>query len=133
MTTASHPFSRDRVSTVAEEYGVDVDDANDALDRIQDAIARGDGEYEYSSEHNYGWRDEEAYYLYGDGIWETLGHELDLSGDRLDAAREVHRQAMLDSAEARGERETVAEMFEDSEPLVVTDTADEPPLYGQDV
>ncbi|UPV76535.1 hypothetical protein M0R89_18555 (plasmid) [Halorussus limi] len=135
MTDVQHPFSSDRIAAVADERGVDETDLDRALADVQDAISRGTGdEYEYSSQHNYGWRDEEAYYLYGDGIWETLRGELSLSETVADAAREVHRRKMVASAEERGERESFEEMLADeTEPLVVVDTASDPPLYGQDV
>jgi hypothetical protein len=133
MSDTPHPFSRDRIAAVADEREIDEGTLDDVLARVQDAIARNDDEYEYSSQHNYGWRDEEAHYLYGDGIWETFADELSLSDD-VAAAREVHRRKMTTSAEARGERENVEEMFEEgTEPLVVIDTASDPPLYGQDV
>ena len=133
MTTAS-PFPRDRIERVATEQGVSAEELGDLLDRIQRALARDESGYEYSSEHTYAWRDEEAYYLYGAGIWETFDRELSPGSALLDAAREVHRRAMLEAAEARGERGTVEGMFADgSEPLVVTNTAEEPPLFGQDV
>lgn len=136
MSTTEHPFERERVEAVADERGLDPDDLDDALTRVQEAIAKDDSEseYEYSSQHNFGWEDGEAYYLYGDGIWGTLREELSLSADRAGAAREVHRRAMSESAADRGERESVEEMFEaGTEPLVVTNTASDPPLYGQDV
>ncbi|NEU58060.1 hypothetical protein [Halorussus sp. MSC15.2] len=136
MTDVQHPFSDDRIAAVADERGVDETDLDSALAAVQDAISRttGDDEYEYSSQHNYGWRDEEAYYLYGDGIWETLRGELSLSETVAEAAREVHRRKMVASAEERDERASVEEMLADgTEPLVVVDTASQPPLYGQDV
>lgn len=136
MPETRHPFSDERVATVADETRVPADDLDDALARVQDAIARDerDDEYEYSSEHNFGWHDDEAYYLYGDGIWETLRGELSLSADLADAAREVHRRSMMESAEERGDRESFEEMLADgTEPLVVIDTASDPPLFGQDV
>ncbi|MFC4451528.1 hypothetical protein [Halorussus aquaticus] len=136
MTDVQHPFSDDRIAAVADERGADETDLDRALADVQDAISRdtGDDEYEYSSQHNYGWRDEEAYYLYGDGIWETLRKELSLSETVVEAAREVHRREMVASAEERGERASVEEMLADgTEPLVVVDTASQPPLYGQDV
>ncbi|WP_276302372.1 hypothetical protein [Halorussus lipolyticus] len=106
---------------------------DDALARIQDALSRNDDEYEYSSQHNFAWRDD-AYYLYGDGIWETLREELSLSDDEAGAAREVHRREMVASADGRDERDSLEGMFaEGTEPLVVVDTVEDPPLYGQDV
>jgi hypothetical protein len=135
MSDVQHPFDRDRIGAVADESGVDESDLDAALDAVQEGISRerGDGEYEYSSQHNYGWRDD-AYYLYGDGIWNTLGEELSASEDVLSAAREVHRREMVESAAKRGERDSVESMFDEgTEPLVVVDTASDPPLYGQDV
>ena len=141
MTTATHPFPDERIETVASERGVPVEELSDLLDRIEGAItrdssdrSRSGGGYEYSSEHNYGWRDDDAYYLYGDGVWERFDRTLSPDADLLDAARAVHREAMLDAAGARGERETVEGMFADgNEPLVVTNTAEEPPRFGQDL
>ncbi|WP_137286174.1 hypothetical protein [Halorussus salinisoli] len=136
MSDAQHPFSRDRIAAVADEYAVDEDTLDDALSRVQSAISRdsNDEEYEYSSQHNFGWRDEEAYYLYGDGVWETLRDELSLAESVAEAAREVHRRKTVASADERDERENVEEMLADgTEPLVVVDTASQPPLYGQDV
>ncbi|WP_435181829.1 hypothetical protein [Halorussus sp. AFM4] len=134
MTDTEHPFSRDRIAAVADERGVGEGDLDDALASVQSAIARGEGEYEYSSRHNFGWRDDDAYYLYGDGIWRTLADELSLDEDLTDAAREVHRRRMTESAERRDEADAVGEMLADgAEPLVVVDTASGPPLYGQDV
>lgn len=141
MSTTDHPFARDRVETVADEFGIEADELDDFLTRVQRAIARdadeSDSKYEYSSQHNYGWRDGEAYYLYGDGVWTTLREELSPSEGVAEAAREVHRRSMLDAAEAsddRTERETVEETFADgTEPLVVTNTGGDDPLFGQDV
>ncbi|WP_135827162.1 hypothetical protein [Halorussus ruber] len=134
MSDTNHPFSEDRIAAVADERGVSEESLDDALARIQDAVSRNDDEYEYSSQHNFGWRDEEAYYLYGDGIWETLRSELSLSDDEAEAAREVHRREMVASAEDRDGREALDGMFsEGAEPLVVVDTASDPPLYGHDV
>ncbi|NHN61358.1 MULTISPECIES: hypothetical protein [Halorussus] len=134
MTDPDHPFSRDRIAAVADERGVGDADLEDALAGVQSAVARGEGEYEYSSEHNFGWRDDEAYYLNGDGIWRTLADQLSLDEELAGAAREVHRRRMTESADERGEADAVAEMFADgAEPLVVVDTASDPPLYGQDV
>lgn len=134
MTDTDHPFSEDRIAEVADERGRDAEDLETVLASVQDAIARNESEYEYSSQHNFAWRDDEAYYLYGDGIWATLRSELSLSDDEMESAREVHRRKMLASAEERGERDSLEEMFaEGTEPLVVVDTAEDPPLYGQDV
>jgi hypothetical protein len=136
MSSSDHPFSDGRIAEVVEEHGVDDVELDEALARVQQAIARDRREsaYEYSSQHNFGWEDENAFYLYGDGIWETLREELSLSTDLVGAAREVHRRAMLESAEARDNRESVEEQFaEGVEPLVVTNTGREPPLFGQDV
>ena len=134
MTDTQHPFSRDRIAAVADERDVSEADLDGALGRVQSAIARGEGEYEYSSQHNFGWRDDDAYYLYGDGIWRTLAEELSLDEDLAEAAREVHRRRLTASADERDEGDAVAEMLADgAEPLVVVDTASEPPLYGQDV
>ena len=136
MSTTDHPFSRDRIETVAGEHDVDAEDLDEALTRVQRAIAKAesDSEYEYSSQHNFGWDDGDAYYLYGDGVWDTLGSELPSSEEHLAAAREVHRRAMLESASDRDERESVEEMLDGgTEPLVVTSTSRDPPLYGQDV
>jgi hypothetical protein len=134
MSDINHPFSGDRIAEVADERGVGETTLDDVLARIQDGLARNDDEYEYSSQHNFGWRDEEAYYLYGDGIWETLREGLSLSDGEADAAREVHRREMVTSAEDRDEREALDGMFaEGTEPLVVVDTASDPPLYGHDV
>ena len=141
MSTTDHPFERERVETVADESGLEADQLEEALTSVQRAIARdaddSNAEYEYSSQHNFGWADDDAFYLHGDGIWGTLADELSLSEDLASAAREVHRRTMLDAAEEsddRTERETVEEMFSDgTEPLVVTNTGREPPLFGQDV
>lgn len=134
--TDPHPFERNRVEAVADERGADDADLDAALAEIQDAIAREetDGQYEYSSQHNFGWRDDGSYFLYGDGIWDTLGDELSLSDSTVGTAREVHRRAMVAAAGERDERESVEKMLADgTEPLVVVDTASDPPLYGQDV
>ena len=74
MSGSDHPFSDGRIVEVAEAHGVDEFDLDGALTRVQQAIARDRREsaYEYSSQHNFGWEDENAFYLYGDGIWETL-------------------------------------------------------------
>ena len=136
MNTTDHPVSEDRTASLADERGVAVGELDDALARVQRSIAREDDgpEYEYSSRHNFGWEGEDAYYLYGDGVWEVLGENLSFSDGLRDAAREVHREAMLESAADRGERETVEGMFADgNEPLVVANVASEPPLFGQDV
>ena len=134
MTTATHPFPGERIEAVASKHGVPAEELSDLLGRIEGAITRDGGGYEYSSEHNYGWRDDEAYYLYGDGVWETFDRTLSPDADLLDAARAIHRGAMLDAAEARDERETVEGMLADgNEPLVVTNTAEEPPRFGQDL
>ena len=129
-----HPFPRGVVAAVAEEYDTSTDDVEDTLAAVQDAIERGDGKYEYSPQHTFGWSDEDAFYLYGEGIWGTLGDQLELADDRLEPARDVHRRYMLDSAERRGEADTVEEEFaEGATALVVTNTADGDPLFGQDV
>lgn len=134
MTTTSHPFGHDRVVAVANEHGTDEERLDEALADVQRALERTDGGYEYSSEHNYGWHDDDAYYLYGDGIWETLRTELSASEDVIIAAREVHYRAMSDAARERGEQSAVEEMLADGNALlVVTNTAEGPPRFGQDV
>lgn len=130
--THQHPFSSDRVADVAGERGVDESDVTETLERIQDALERTEDTYEFSSQHNYGWHDEDAYYLYGDGIWTTLREQLSLSEDRIAAAREVHRRAMVDSAAERDREGTLEEMFEEgNEPLVVENDGEGPPRFGQ--
>lgn len=130
--THQHPFSSDRVADVAGERGIDEADVIETLERIQDALERTEDTYEFSSQHNYGWHDEDAYYLYGDGIWTTLREQLSLSEDRVAAAREVHRRAMVDSAAERDRQETLEEMFEEgNEPLVVENDGEGPPRFGQ--
>lgn len=132
MTT--HPFTEDLVTAVADEHGVDREKLDTALDRIQRGIERGDGQYEYSSEHSFGWSDDEAFYLYGNGIWETLGEQLSLDPDLLDPARTVHRRRTIESAERRDEERSVGKrLTEDTESLVVANTAEGEPLFGQDV
>ena len=129
-----HPFPRDVVAAVAEEYDTSPDDVDDTLAAVQNAIERGDETYEYSSQHTFGWENDEAFYLYADGIWGTLDDELELGAERLEPARAVHRRYMLESAEERGEASSVEEQFDDGlDALVVTNTADGDPLFGQDV
>ena len=129
-----HPFPRDVIAAVAEEYDTSTDDVDDTLAAVQDAIERGDGKYEYSTQHTFGWSDEDAFFLYSEGIWRTLGDQLSVADDRLEPAREVHRQYMLDSAERRDDADTVEAEFENgASALVVTNTADGDPLFGQDV
>lgn len=131
---ADHPFPQDFVTAVADQYRSDPERLDETLGRIQHALERSGGKYEYSSEHTFGWQDDAAFYLYGDGIWETLSEELSLGEERLEPARDVHRQFMLDSASERGEQQTVEQQFEDgTEALVVANTSEGDPLFGQDV
>lgn len=132
--THRHPFSSDYVADAAGEHGIDEADVDETLGRIQDALERSGSEdaYEFSSQHNYGWHDENAYYLYGDGIWTTLREQLSLSEDRVAAARDVHRRAMVDSAAERDRKQSLEEMFEEgNEPLVVKNDGEGPPRFGQ--
>ena len=129
-----HPFPGDIVTAVADERGIATEQLNTVLERVQRAIERDDGKYEYSSQHNFGWKDADAFYLYGDGIWETLGAELSLEQPQLAPARTVHRRYVLDSAEDRNEGQTVSEQLDEGvAALVVANTAEGDPLFGQDV
>ena len=129
-----HPFPQDVVRTVADEYERDRDELERTLERIQTAIERDEGKYEYSSQHTFAWEDPDAFYLYGDGIWETLEEELPVERRSLTAARAVHRTHMIESAKRRDEDETVAEQLEEgTEALIVANTASGEPMFGQDV
>jgi len=129
-----HPFPHDIISTVADEHEIEQSDLEQTLEQIQDAIERDGETYEYSSQHTFGWKDEAAFYLYGDGIWETLEDELSMGQQERTAARAVHRTHMLESARQRDEYETVVDQFDDGvSALVVTNTAEREPLFGQDV
>ena len=129
-----HPFPRDIVATVADEHEIARDQLDNILERIQRAIERGDGQYEYSSQHNFGWKDADAFYLYSDGMWETLGKELSFEQSQLAPARTVHHRYMIDSAKQRNEGQTIGEQLdEELEALVVANTAEGDPLFGQDV
>ncbi|WP_227356376.1 hypothetical protein [Haladaptatus salinisoli] len=132
---SEHPFRDDLVTTVADERGVDSKQLRAALEDVQRRFERDDGGYEYSTRHNYGWKDDRAYYLYGsEEVWETVREELSLSDEVTRAARRVHERAMLRSASEREEERTVREMFEDgNEPLVVVNRGDGAPRFGQDV
>lgn len=131
---ADHPFPQDLVAEIADQYGSDPQRLDETLGRVQHALERNGGKYEYSSEHTFGWQDDAAFYLYGDGIWETLTEELSLGDGLLAPARGVHRRFMLDSANERGERGTVEQQFEDgTEALVVANTSEGDPMFGQDV
>ena len=117
----THPLPDATVTDVADEHAVDLDDLEACLDDIQASMEREGGEYEYSTQHNFGWQDDDAYYFYGsEHIWSTFRDELDHDEDVVAAARAVHRQAMLRSAEKRDEADNVREMLSDgNEPLVV--------------
>ena len=132
---AEHPFPDDLVASIAGEHDVDRTKLDATLADVQARFERGEDEYEYSSQHNFGWADDELFYLYGsERVWETIGEELGLSDERTDAARAVHERAMLSSAAERGDEETVREMFLDgNEPLAVANRGDGPPRFGQDV
>lgn len=132
VTDHQHPFSSDRVADAADEYDADESEIAETLERVQEAMERTDDTYEFSSQHNYGWHDDDAYYLYGDGIWTTLREQLSLSEENLAAARAVHRSAMVDSAAERDRRDSLEEMFEEgNEPLVVENDGEGPPRFGQ--
>lgn len=129
-----HPFSRDAVTAVAEEYRIPEDELDRTLGEIQEAFERGDGKYEYSSQHTFGWEDEDAFYLYADGTWETVSDELSLENEHLDPAQAVHRRYMIESANRRGKDETLSKQFtEGVQALVVANTAEGDSLFGQDV
>ena len=129
-----HPFPEDTITTVADEHDIARDQLDNALEQIQRAIERDDGQYEYSSQHNFGWKDADAFYLYGDGIWKTLGKQLSLEQTQLAPVRTVHHQYMIDSAKQRNEEQTVGEQLDEGvEALVVANTAEGDPLFGQDV
>ncbi|WP_408957906.1 hypothetical protein [Natrinema sp. 74] len=131
---SDHPFPHDVVEAVTDEHETDRARLEALLERIQEALERGDENYEYSSQHTFAWNDADAFYLYGDGIWETLADELSLERQAAAAARAVHRRDMLESARRRGDVDTVTEQFDDgAEALVVANTADGAPLFGQDV
>lgn len=131
---ANHPFPEKIVTTVADEHEVTKDELDTVLERIQQTMQRDEEKYEYSSHHNFGWSDADAFYLYGDGIWEALGTELSLEQSELAPARTVHHRFMVDSAKRRNEEEIVDEQLDDGlEALVVANTAEGDPLFGQDV
>ncbi|MFC7157383.1 hypothetical protein ACFQPA_18295 [Halomarina halobia] len=132
---AEHPFPDSLVTTVANERSVDPERLRAVLDDVQRRYERDDGEYEYSTRHNYGWRDEQAYYLYGsENVWQTVQRDLSVADELTDAARHVHERAMLQSASGRGTERTVREMFDDgNEPLVVANPDGGGPRFGQDV
>lgn len=135
MTPTPHPLSRDRIANVANEHDVDEAELDEALGRVQHELERTDETYEYSSHHNYGWQDDEAFYCYGtDGLWERLEQECSFSGDLRTAVYEVHYRKMVESASENDRTETVEETLSDGdEPLVLANTAEGPALYGQDV
>lgn len=129
-----HPFPHDVITTVADEHEVDPTELDQILEQVQEAIQRGDETYEYSSQHTFGWEDTEAFYLYGDGIWATLEDELSLAQRHVAPARAVHRTHMVDSARQRGEDESVIKQFDEgTEALVVANTAEGDPLFGQEI
>lgn len=133
MTTASHPFTDDRIESVAGEYGVDASRLDETLASVQDELGRDDGGYEYSSEYNYAWKDDRAAYFYGDDdLWGWIEQEAAVPEELLGPVRETHRRAMLDAAAERGESESVEGMLTDgNEPLVVANTLQGPPAFGQ--
>lgn len=122
----SHPLPNATVTDVADEHGVDPEALTACLDAVQASLESEEGEYEYSTRHNFGWQDEGAYYFYGsEHVWETLREDVGYDEDVVAAARAAHRQAMLRSAEARGEADNVREMLGDgNEPLVVANVGD---------
>ena len=122
----SHPLPDATVTDVADEHAVELDDLEDCLDDIQASMEREGGEYEYSTQHNFGWQDDDAYYFYGsEHIWTTFRDELDHDEAVVAAARAAHRQAMLNSAEERDDADNVREMLSDgNEPLVVANIED---------
>lgn len=127
-----HPFTRHEVETVAARRGLAPEQLDRALERVQSAVERGHGSYEYSSQHSFGWQGADATYLYGDGVWHRLAGQCGLSGPLRAAARAVHGERMLRAAEHRGHRGQVAEMLATgTEPLVVAKTATGPPRTGQ--
>lgn len=130
-----HPFSDDLVTTIANERSVDLEQLRTALEDVQREFERDDGKYEYSTQHNYGWKDDQAYYFYGsEDVWQTVQQDLSLSDELTDATRHVHERAMLQSASRRGEEQTVRGMFDDgNEPLVVINLDGGPARFGQDV
>ena len=134
MSQTTHPFSADRIEAIANDYGVEAERLEELLARVQDGLDREDGGYEYSSsEYNYGWQDDRASYFYGSAdLWEWLRREVPIPEELLDAVRAVHYEAMVESAGERDERESVEEMLADgNEPLVVTNTSEGPPAFGQ--
>lgn len=133
MTTASHPFTDDRIETVADEHGVDASRLDGTLASVQEELGRDGGGYEYSSEYNYAWKDDQAAYFYGDDdLWEWIEREAAVSAELLKPVRDTHRRAMLDAAADRGEAESVEGMLTDgNEPLVVANTLQGPPAFGQ--
>ncbi|RBI58990.1 hypothetical protein DMJ13_24585 [halophilic archaeon] len=133
MTDPSHPFSVDRIEDVAEERDVDEKRLDETLAQLQSELDRSDGGYEYSSEFNFGWQDDRATYFYGgDDLWTWLGEKLSVPDEFLGPARDVHYRTMVESAAERDEKESVEEMLADgNEPLVVTNTSEGPPSFGQ--
>jgi hypothetical protein len=131
----SNPLPDDIVTDVADEHEVDPDEFEACLDDLQRSLEREGGEYEYSTQHNFGWRGDDAYYFYGsEHLWQTLREELSHDEDTVDAAREAHRRAMLRSAEARDKAENVREMLADgNEPLVVADPDGDTLGFGLEV
>lgn len=129
-----HPFPDTIVTAVANEHDIGKEPLDHDLDQVQQSIERSEWQYEYSSEHTFGWKDADAFYFYGDGIWETLNEQLTLEEDRLAPVRTVHRRYMIDSAKRRNEAQSVRNQLEEGvEALVVANTAGGDPLFGQDV
>jgi hypothetical protein len=131
----NHPLPDDIVTDVADEHAVAPEEVEACLDDLQRSLEREDGEYEYSTRHNFGWQDGDAYYFYGsEHLWTTLREELPRDEDTVDAAREAHRRAMLRSAEARDEAENVREMLADgNEPLVAANPDGDKLGFGLEV
>lgn len=130
-----HPFPTEIVRDVATETGVSTDRLVEMSRDLQEYLERDDGGYEYSTRHNYGWRDEDAYYVYGSAnAWESFANDLPVTTAEASALRELHYRTMLASAATDGRERRVREMLDDgNEPIVVSGLAGEEAGFGQDV
>lgn len=130
-----HPFPTAVVREVATETGVSTDRLVEMSRDLQAHLERDDGGYEYSSRHNYGWQDEDAYYVYGSAdAWESFADDLSLTETEASALRELHYRTMLESAAADGRERRVREMLDDgNEPIVVSEIEVDGSGFGREV